>query len=189
MRKRKKKRYLLHSGAKASEWRREGWIDLGSCKWGKLFVSDTHDMVVVRDFNTLRISGTKIFERDTLALCEHNDVIRWVMALKKPSADDTGKKMTGPKKPAQFAAAFPVLADYLFESQWEDGSPRQTATMTMMSGPASGFKMVVNDRAMKRSLWVLAESIDDLLASAELLLADEDTPWVLDVVKQQFRKS
>ena len=88
-----------------------------------------------------------------------------------------------------FAARTTVLADYLFESQWEDGSPRQTATMTMMSGPASGFKMVVNDRAMKRSLWVLAESIDDLLASAELLLADEDTPWVLDVVKQQFRKS
>jgi len=35
---------------------------------------------------------------------------------------------------------------------------------------------------------VLADGIEDLLATAETLLADEDTPWVLDTVKAQFRK-
>jgi len=188
MRKRKKRRYLLHSGAKAREWKKEGWIDIGSCMWAKLFAGEENDVVVVRDFNTLRISGTRLFERDELALFEPNHVIRCIMALKKPGIDETGKKRVGPKKPPQFAAAYPVLADYLFEGEWEDGTPRQTATMTIMAGPSSGFKAVLNDRAMKRSVWVLADGIEDLLATAETLLADEDTPWVLDTVKAQFRK-
>jgi hypothetical protein len=188
MRKRKKRRYLLHSGAKAAQWRKEGWYDLGSCQWGKLYAGEKSDVIVVRDFNTLRITGTRILEEGLLAMMEPHHARKTIMALKKPGIGDDGKRPAGPKKPAKFGVDYPVLSDYLFESSWEDGTPRQTATMTIMAGPSTGFKAVLNDRAMKRSLWVLADSTDDLFASLELLLADEETPWVADVVRKEFWK-
>lgn len=72
------------------------------------------------------------------------------------------------------------LWEYLTETAFADGSPRLTATLTVMAGDVSGVKMVLNDRSEGMALWATGADIPDCLDTLEVLLGDEAAPWKQD---------
>lgn len=72
--------------------------------------------------------------------------------------------------------ALPLLAAYVADAWWEDGSPREPSSLTI--NWASGMAMVqLNDKEEDRSLSTTAESLSDGLKQLEELLHRSPLPW------------
>ena len=70
----------------------------------------------------------------------------------------------------------PVLAQFLTEKFWEDGTARQTSTLTLFCEDGT-IKGSLNDRDTGRVLWASARDLGSLLDVMEELLNVENTPW------------
>lgn len=70
----------------------------------------------------------------------------------------------------------PVLAQFLTEKLWDDGTPRQTSTLTLFCEDGT-IKGSLNDRDTGRVLWASARDLGGLLDVMEELLNVENTPW------------
>jgi len=75
-----------------------------------------------------------------------------------------------------FEDRFPALVEYLRETQQEDGSPRQTATMMLMVD-AGRLKVWFNDRDNRRAAWLTGSTFDGLLESLEVGLQEDSLDW------------
>ncbi len=98
--------------------------------------------------------------------------------MKKPSATSSGSGMEpgGAVTDANVRAKYPALLEYLTTTKWEDGSPRETSTLTIFV-EGGQFKVAVNDRALKRSVYVTARTLQDALAAAQEAVAGDAADW------------
>lgn len=95
----------------------------------------------------------------------------------KPSARSGGSRGETQRLDAAFVERFPVLYEYLTRDKYEDGKPRQTATISLMieDGAAKGC---LNDRDCSRSVWVTSDSPQSILSALEAALsADVEPDW------------
>lgn len=77
---------------------------------------------------------------------------------------------------AEFERDWPYLAAFLKDTQWDDGSLRETGTMLLFV--QEGYlKCCLNDRAMNRSAFVTAVSIDCLFDLVEAGLETDKLEW------------
>lgn len=74
------------------------------------------------------------------------------------------------------AHEFPLLREYLCTTRWDDGKPRQTATLLLVT-EMGAWKACLNDRACSRSLWVTAESYQGVLRAVEDALGSATPGW------------
>ena len=72
------------------------------------------------------------------------------------------------------------LHEYLTAATFSDGSPRTTATLTIMCGDTTGVKVVLNDRAEGMSLWATGDDPQDALEVLEAILNLAVVPWKAD---------
>lgn len=71
---------------------------------------------------------------------------------------------------------WPLVVEYLQATQWDDGTARQTATLSIFHEMGL-FKVWVNDRDLRRTCCVSAPTLGDLLDRLELGLAGEPLDW------------
>lgn len=138
------------------------------------------EILVVRNLWSGRIVVTRQMPRGT---CWHAGpawVEALVMGLIRKAEMVGGPEAVGPRKPASFARDCPVLADYLFDETFANGTKRQRSTLTVMAGDVAGFKAVLNDREEGMSLWATGETVEETLLTMEALLNTQDAPWRRD---------
>lgn len=111
----------------------------------------------------------------------------WAPARPRPPAPALGyimKRIDQANADGGFAEAdasdilerFPLLSEYLCCTSWDDGKPRQVATLLIVT-ECGAWKACLNDRAQARSLWVSAEGFDSLLWAVETALGSPAPGW------------
>lgn len=71
---------------------------------------------------------------------------------------------------------YPSTWAYLADTRYEDGEPRETATL-MLLAEQGVVKACLNDRDNSRSAWVSGRSVEEALAALEAGLAEGRTEW------------
>jgi hypothetical protein len=74
------------------------------------------------------------------------------------------------------ATTSPAVWSYLTMSTWEDGSLRETSTISIFQGQSS-LQAALNDRDASRVAFVSAESVEGLLAALEAGLQGDSLDW------------
>lgn len=72
--------------------------------------------------------------------------------------------------------AYPHLFEFLVDTRWEDGTERETGTLLLFA-EAGRLKACLNDRALGRSVFLSAESLESLFSALQAGLADESLDW------------
>lgn len=99
------------------------------------------------------------------------------VGMKKPEALTQPKLLGVPAASDDVAGKMiPSLVEWLTEVVWDDGSKRQTGTVMVLAEDGV-FKAWLNDRAMNRSCWLSAESLEALLVRVEDTLACGKGEW------------
>lgn len=97
----------------------------------------------------------------------------WRAAVKKPeglaTADLSESWPEGAKK-------WPRIWEHLSTCRWEDGTVRQTSTLTICL-EGGKLKACVNDRSMRASLWRSGDTLTGALETLEKALGQEGADW------------
>lgn len=96
--------------------------------------------------------------------------------LKKAVVMSEERATSGVASDAEFEGTFPATWEYLTLEEFDDGTPRETATFNVFSDGGT-VKCFINDRACKRSTCVTAATMADLLLAVETALQSEATAW------------
>lgn len=75
-----------------------------------------------------------------------------------------------------FPGKYPLLAEHLIDETWSDGSSRETSSVTFRVEDGR-FNLALNDRALKQSAYVTADSLETGLASLEKGLRGGNLDW------------
>lgn len=98
------------------------------------------------------------------------------VALVKPSgsaASPTSPAAEGEPGPLLL---LPALREHLCDTQWADGSPRQTSTLLIFAEDGC-WKCCLTDRASERSTWVSARTLGGLFQSLGERLQSDTAEW------------
>jgi len=99
-----------------------------------------------------------------------------VCGMKRPP------KNSGPGPDAQgmpdasFASRFPTITEYLCCLKYDDGSQRARSALSLFVEDGV-FKMAMNDKDTKRSLYVAAEGLQEAFNLMEVALQADNPPW------------
>jgi hypothetical protein len=98
------------------------------------------------------------------------------MAMKRPDAAARIAGSPSVTSDEESSLLFPSLWSYLTETVWEDGKARQVATLTVFCEDGL-VKICLSDRALERSGWVSAGSLNEALSSLEAKLTSDCFEW------------
>lgn len=96
--------------------------------------------------------------------------------VRKPDPSPVPGASLRPAESDALGSLRPAIWEYLTCEQWEDGTPRQTATVTVF-WEDSRVKLCLNDRFAGRSLWVSGESLIAALDALEGQLEAGTGDW------------
>lgn len=74
---------------------------------------------------------------------------------------------------------FPLVMEYLVTARWDDGKPREVATL-MLVAEGGRWKVQLRDRANRRVAWLSGDTILGVLASLESALGADQVDWRVD---------
>lgn len=94
-----------------------------------------------------------------------------MVVLKKPGGSDGGKGKGKPNVDKAFAEKYPYLWAFLSAGAWEDGTSRQTATLTLFAD-AGVWSAAFTDRDTDQTCWGSALTLEGLLESLESRVQD-----------------
>jgi hypothetical protein len=89
-----------------------------------------------------------------------------MVVLKRPGGDGAGKGKGKGNVDKAFAEKYPYLWAFLSAAAWEDGTPRQTSTLTLFAD-GGVWSAAFTDRDTDQTCWGSALTLDDLLAGLE----------------------
>lgn len=94
--------------------------------------------------------------------------------MKRPSAaaDGTGKA----PEHGSTLSSLPSLYSYLTDSKWEDGSPRELATL-MIFAQDGRWKVCLSDKATGRVCFLSGTTIEEALLSLDEGLGTDEVDW------------
>jgi hypothetical protein len=79
----------------------------------------------------------------------------------------------------EFIASHPSLAEFMRETSWDDGKPRKTGTILIVAD-GRVLKASVHDRDARRSAWVSADTLCELLVRIDAALGTDSLEWRKD---------
>jgi len=97
------------------------------------------------------------------------------MAMQKPSPV-VGTPVRDLVECDDFWTLFPCVLEHLTCTQWTDGSPRITSTMTLFHEEGL-WKACLNDRASDRTGWIASDTVQGLVEQLEQALAGDRLDW------------
>ena len=77
---------------------------------------------------------------------------------------------------AKFCKDFPLLLTYLTDGRWEDGSARILSTISL-SVEDGRWKLCLNDKDLRRSLYFTGDTLQDVFRSVEKALGGSSADW------------
>lgn len=96
--------------------------------------------------------------------------------MKKPAGDKPPEGPVSKWVDGDFEKEWPFLSAFLAQTQWDDGTIRETGTLLLFV--QEGYlKCCLNDRAMDRSAFVTGASINCLFDLCEAGLEKGDLDW------------
>ena len=95
--------------------------------------------------------------------------------MKKPESGVTPTWL-GKFPDEKWLKVFPCLCEYLADETWEDGTGRELSTLTIKSQEGHVLA-VLNDVAMRRSLYVAGESVEQAVKALERSLGSPGADW------------
>jgi hypothetical protein len=96
--------------------------------------------------------------------------------MKKPIGPPKNDVSTSPWKDSEFEKDWPYLAAFLKDVTWDDGTLRETGTMLIFV--QEGYlKCCLNDRALDRSCFLCAPTLDVLFDLCETGLESDKLDW------------
>lgn len=99
--------------------------------------------------------------------------------LRKPEGSAAGDRPGITLVDVKFKKDYPTLWDYLTQQQWDDGSARETAGLTMFVQDGL-FKALLKDNDAGQCLWVAAHGFFDVLAALEKQASAPVADWRVD---------
>lgn len=93
------------------------------------------------------------------------------MALRKITAAAAGPSAAGPG--LEDRGQWPHLVEYLTETRYPDGSPREPSSLIIVAD-GTGWRGCVSDKDNSRTLWKSATTVEALLLTLEEALASDD---------------
>lgn len=107
-----------------------------------------------------------------------NPFVEGEMGMKRPDADAAPLGGLAAHDPV-LAGFYPTLTEWLTATVWDDGKPRKTSTLLLMTenGRWKGF---LHDRDGKRGFWMTGEAYESLLAAIENGLTTSSVEWRRD---------
>lgn len=111
-------------------------------------------------------------------LREHVNERGWQMLSKSQERRSSG---TAPDTAVdeRFKNKWPNLWDYLTQTKWDDGTPRETSSLLVFAGDGR-LKGMLKDRDASLTLWVAADTFERLLDLLEKACVDPDAEWRQD---------
>lgn len=109
------------------------------------------------------------------------------MGLSRPAAIAAGSGGVGLSGVTSVAVDVPKLVEYCTEECWDDGSPRETATVLVFS-EGGMWKGCINDRALARKGWASGATLEALLIAFEAGLVSGALDWRADQGAKPKRK-
>lgn len=96
--------------------------------------------------------------------------------MKKPTHSGHPPATETPWKDSDFEGDYPFLYAFLCESKWDDGTARETGTLTLFTNDGV-LKAVLNDRAFNRSAFTSAPTLSGLFDQMESALEQDCVEW------------
>jgi len=114
--------------------------------------------------------------RKALALSKISAMEAHGMPIRKPVPGEFFGVPDTPFDDEAFKGDFPNLYEYLTLTRWQDGSIRQTSTLTIFIDNRA-LKIVINDRDNQRSAFFNARTWGECLVKLETALSDDTVDW------------
>lgn len=96
--------------------------------------------------------------------------------MRRPDRVTAGGDVGDKPERGSILLEYPHLYEYLTESSWDDGKPRDRATI-MIIADGGRFKLWLNDKALGRSCWVSGETLEAAFLSLDAGLSADDLEW------------
>lgn len=96
--------------------------------------------------------------------------------MKRPDMKNTDKSEHVPVADDGFTKKYPTLHMYLTDAAWEDGSSRECSTISLFVEEGR-FKAAMNDKALKRSVYVAADTLTGVLQALEKAVGSPEADW------------
>jgi len=97
------------------------------------------------------------------------------MALQRVDASNSSGPLQAAQDPG-WASSYPMLFEMLVTTRWDDGKPREVATLLLVA-EGGVWKGMLNDRANRRTAWLSGATVDELLDAFETGLATASLGW------------
>lgn len=96
--------------------------------------------------------------------------------VKKPPLATTAEGKVTPLTDDKFAKKYPTVLEYLTDVQWDDGTERERSTVSLFIEDGA-FKLALNDKALRRSLYVTADTMEAAFSVLERSLQAPQADW------------
>lgn len=80
---------------------------------------------------------------------------------------------------AETKGLFPTLWDYMTQDRWDDGSPRETASLLIFTQDGM-LKAMLRDRENGQCLWTAGVSVATVMFQLDAALNDPNADWKAD---------
>lgn len=156
------------------------WRRLDASYELNLYACGGEEVLVVRKVWTQSVVGTICLPRWTVRDAPAGWVRRLAMAIARPKAAGSNGEALSARVFSPWVKDHMRLWERLTEATYDDGTPRETSTLTVMTGDVGGLKVVLNERDLGLSLWATGPDIPECLDTLEVLLGDDQPPWKND---------
>jgi hypothetical protein len=96
--------------------------------------------------------------------------------MKKPTPKEDGFMGHDAPCPCKLSERFPCLWRFVADDRWDDGSIRESGTVTLMVDQG-WCKAALNDRGQRLVAFVTSDSLEGLLRAVDKGLVDETLEW------------
>ncbi len=96
--------------------------------------------------------------------------------MKRPTQIPGDEGASNECSDATWVKNFPVIVQYLTDSKWEDGKPRELSTLSInfSTGKAN---VGLSDHALQQSVYTTADTVQEALKLLEKALVTDSASW------------
>jgi hypothetical protein len=96
--------------------------------------------------------------------------------MQRPKQSPSSAETSSGVQDVFLTTSCPTVVTYLTDTKWDDGSPRETSSISVTIDSGS-IKVALNDRASKMTLYVTASDLRAALTTLEKAVTSGSPDW------------